>query len=84
MTEPDDPAAQQVEVDSDGAELSVAEELDEDELRTDPLEKGMDPPEHWSGVDRWGTTPREEREGEPLDQRLAEEVPDIQPDVPDQ
>ncbi len=57
--------------------LTPSEALDEDELRADPLEAGIDPPEHWSAANRYGTTPREVREGEPLDRRLAEEEPDV-------
>jgi hypothetical protein len=60
--------------------LEPSEALDEDELRVDPLEEGIEPPEHWSAADRFGTTPRETREGEPMDQRLAEEVPDTEPE----
>ena len=69
--------------DRDSAEpqsLSPSEALDEDELRVDPLEEGVEPPEHWSAANRYGTTPREVREGEPMDQRLAEEVPDTEPE----
>jgi hypothetical protein len=69
--------------DRDSAEsqsLSPSEALDEDELRVDPLEEGIEPPEHWSAANRYGTTPREIREGEPMDQRLAEEVPDAEPE----
>jgi hypothetical protein len=69
--------------DRDAAEpesLAPSEALDEDELRVDPLEKGVEPPEHWSAADRFGTTPREIREGEPMAQRLAEEVPDTEPE----
>ncbi|MFB9902629.1 hypothetical protein [Allokutzneria oryzae] len=58
-----------------------AEELDEDSIGVDPLEEGIDPAEHWSGVDRHGTTPHEQREGETLDERLEEEVPDTEPDL---
>lgn len=54
-----------------------AEDLDEDHLQLDPLEEGMDPPEGWSAADRTGVTTREQREGETLDERLAEEQPDI-------
>ena len=60
--------------------LSPSEALDEDELRVDSLEEGIEPPEHWSAANRHGTTPREIREGEPMDQRLAEEVPDAEPE----
>ena len=69
--------------DRDAAEpesLAPSEALDEDELRVDPLEEGVEPPEHWSAANRFGTTPREVREGEPMDQRLAEEVPDTEPE----
>ncbi|MEV4144233.1 hypothetical protein AB0J40_11225 [Amycolatopsis sp. NPDC049691] len=69
--------------DRDAAEpesLDPSEALDEDELRVDPLEEGVEPPEHWSAANRFGTTPREIREGEPMDQRLAEEVPDTEPE----
>ncbi|MFJ9785221.1 hypothetical protein ACIRSS_37010 [Amycolatopsis sp. NPDC101161] len=69
--------------DRDAAEpesLAPSEALDEDELRVDPLEEGVEPPEHWSAANRFGTTPREAREGEPMDQRLAEEVPDTEPE----
>ena len=56
--------------------LSAAEDLDEDRLRLDPLEDGMDPPEHWSQAMEHGTTERETREGQDLDGRLREEEPD--------
>ncbi|MXP19932.1 hypothetical protein GIY30_00945 [Gordonia sp. HNM0687] len=59
-----------------------AEDLDEDRLQLDPLEDGIDPPEGWSAADRTGVTTREQREGETLDERLAEEEPDID-EVPD-
>lgn len=57
--------------------LAPSEALDEDELRVDPLEEGVEPPEHWSGADRFGTTPAEIREGESHAMRLAEEEPDV-------
>lgn len=55
---------------------SSAEDLDEDQLRVDPLEAGMEPPEHWSAADRRGMTAREQAEAAPLDERLAEEQPE--------
>lgn len=70
-------------VERDPAALSSAEDLDEDRLRVDPLEEGMDPPERWSAADRRGTTPWEQANPAPLDERLAEEEPDVQPTVPD-
>jgi hypothetical protein len=65
------------ETEWDPATLSSAEDLDEDNLDADPLEAGMDPPEHWSGVDRWGTTAYEQSYGESLDKRVAQEEPDV-------
>ncbi|GAA4552218.1 hypothetical protein [Amycolatopsis samaneae] len=76
----DDPAPDTAMAGADEIEpapLSGTEELDEDELRVDPLEKGMDPPEHWSAADRYGTTPWEQTHPAPLGQRLAEERPDV-------
>ena len=35
-----------------------------------PHEEDADPPEEWVAADRWGTTSREQREGEPLSLRL--------------
>ncbi|MFD1148302.1 hypothetical protein [Saccharothrix hoggarensis] len=70
-------------VETDAAGLSAAEDLDEDRLRQDPLEAGMDPPEHWSGVDKYGMTPYEESHPRPLDERLSEEQPDVTAEEPD-
>ena len=69
-------------VETDAHAQSSAEELDEDRLRLDPLEAGMDPPERWSGVDKYGMTPYEQAHPRDLDERLAEEEPDVQ-DVAD-
>ena len=70
-------------VESDPAALSSAEDLDEDRLRVDPLEEGIEPPERYAFSDGFGTTPNEERDGKPLEDRLREERPDIQPEDPD-
>jgi hypothetical protein len=40
------------------------------------IDEGYSPPERPLAVDRRGTTAAEQREGETLDQRLAEEEPD--------
>lgn len=45
----------------------------------DSLEKGMDPPEGWRGVDMYGMTSTEQSHLRPMDERLAEEQPDIDP-----
>src|SRR5689334_11393975 len=65
-------------VETDAHAQSSAEELDEDRLRLDPLEAGMDPPERWSEADRYGMTPYEQAHPRDLDERLAEEEPDLQ------
>ncbi|NRN62975.1 hypothetical protein GC106_1760 [Kibdelosporangium sp. 4NS15] len=69
-------------VERDPAALSAAEDLDEDRLRVDPLEAGMDPPERWSGADKYGTTPYEQAHPRPFGERLEEEEPDAQPERP--
>lgn len=63
--------------DAPGDTLPTTEALDSDEVRNADGDEVVDPPEHWSGVDKFGMTAREEREGEPLAQRLAEEEPDV-------
>ena len=42
----------------------------------DILDEGYSPPERWSVLEKFGNTAEEEREGESLDQKLAEEEPD--------
>ncbi|WP_329060685.1 hypothetical protein [Amycolatopsis sp. NBC_01480] len=51
--------------------------LDEDDLRVDPLEAGVEPAEQLSPASRYGTTPAELREGEPVEPVAPpESVPD--------
>jgi hypothetical protein len=45
----------------------------------DPLDEGYSPPEHEPAHLRHGMTREEQREGETLDERLAEEEPDVDP-----
>ncbi|MER5550668.1 DUF5709 domain-containing protein [Streptomyces sp. NPDC002793] len=45
----------------------------------DTLDTGYSPPEKPLGVSKYGTTGEEQREGESLDQRLAQEVPEEDP-----
>lgn len=44
----------------------------------DAMEEGYSPPERPLGVGKYGTTGEEQQRGETLDQRLAQEVPDVQ------
>jgi hypothetical protein len=46
------------------------------ERGSDPYDEGWSPPERPLGVEHQGTTAREQREGETLDERLAEERAD--------
>jgi hypothetical protein len=46
----------------------------------DVLDEGIVPPQKWSPGQGYGNTAAEEREGETLDQRIAQEEPDIDPD----
>jgi hypothetical protein len=50
----------------------------------DPLDRGVAPPQRWSTAIRYGTTAGEQGAGESLDQLLAEEEPDVVPDVDDE
>ena len=65
------------EVMADDDTLSPSESTDSDEVRSDDGDSVVDPPEDWSEADKFGMTAREEREGESLDDRLAEEEPDV-------
>ncbi|MDD7942365.1 DUF5709 domain-containing protein [Actinomycetospora lutea] len=73
MTTPD--------ADRDAGDDTVFEQLDEAESLDDPdlddqLDEGVSPHEQPWGVDAWGITPEEEREGQPLAGRLRREQPD--------
>lgn len=46
------------------------------DVRADPLDVGIDAGEGYRGATRYGTTAEEERQGESLDQLLAEEEPE--------
>jgi hypothetical protein len=61
----------------DGAETLTGDGDDLDEA----LDTSYSPPDHRPGATRYGTTVSEQREGESLDQRLAEEEPDVTADT---
>lgn len=63
-----------------GDTLNASEGTDSDEVHNDDGDVVVDPPEDWSEADKFGMTAREEREGESLDARLAEEEPDVSAD----
>lgn len=59
----------------DAAPLDLQDALDE-RTYDDTLDEGWSPPEKPLGVTRHGTTAAEQHDGETLDQRLAQEVPE--------
>ncbi|GAA4789508.1 DUF5709 domain-containing protein [Streptomyces ziwulingensis] len=60
----------------DAAPLDLQDALDE-RTYDDTLDEGYSPPEKPLGVDKVGTTAAEQHEGETLDERLSQEVPDV-------
>ncbi|MFC4019263.1 DUF5709 domain-containing protein [Micromonospora sp. GCM10011542] len=71
-------SAEEWNVAEDDGVLDASDTLDDDRVG-DPLDTGIIAEDHWSGANRFGTTPAEERAGESLEQLLAEEEPDIDP-----
>lgn len=64
------------DVQDDAGLLDVEDTLESDGVG-DPLDRGWSPPDRPWAVEHSGVTASERRQGETLDQRLAEEVPDI-------
>lgn len=63
--------------DGPGDTLNPSESTDSDELRNNDGDTVVDPPEGWSAADKFGLTPREAKEGESLDDRIAAEEADV-------
>jgi hypothetical protein len=59
--------------------LLDAEDTLENDGVDDPLDRGWSPPERPWAVEHAGVTAAERRQGESLDERLAEEMPDLPP-----
>ncbi|MFE0453705.1 DUF5709 domain-containing protein [Streptomyces sp. NPDC058914] len=66
----------------DAGPLDLQDALDE-RTYDETLDEGYSPPEKPLGVTKHGTTAAEQHEGETLDQRLAQEVPDVSEPVGD-
>jgi hypothetical protein len=66
----------------DAGPLDLQDALDE-RTYDDTLDEGYSPPEKPLGVTKHGTTAAEQHDGESLDQRLAQEVPDAAEPVGD-
>jgi hypothetical protein len=64
------------EIQEDSGLLDPEDTLDDDGVG-DPLDRGWSPPERPWAVEHDGVTAAEGQRGETLDQRLAEEVPDL-------
>lgn len=64
------------EVQDDAGLLDVSDTLDDRGI-DETLDEGYSPPEKPWGVEHTGVTAAERQRGESLDERLAEEVPDI-------
>ncbi|MDH6218007.1 DUF5709 domain-containing protein [Streptomyces pseudovenezuelae] len=64
------------EIQEDSGLLDPEDTLDNDGV-DDPLDRGWSPPERPWAVEHAGVTAAEGQRGETLDQRLAEEVPDL-------
>jgi hypothetical protein len=60
----------------DAAPLDLQDAVDE-RTYDDILDEGYSPPERPLGVSKTGTTAAEQHEGESLDERLRQEVPDV-------
>lgn len=75
----DQPGRESVEDDlgsyslDDENQLQPEDTLDGDE---DPLEHGYSPPDRLQGVTAWGTTAEEQLQGETIEQRIHQELPD--------
>ncbi len=75
--DPDDYDPDDYDVADDGT-LDASDTLDGDP-GDDPLDAGIVPADRWSAGESYGSTLAEEREGESLDQLLAEEEPEPDP-----
>jgi hypothetical protein len=74
VTAPQTPTGDDPDADDDTVfeQLDEAESLDDPDL-ADQLDEGVSPNEQPWGTDAWGTTPAEERTGQPLAGRLRRE-----------
>jgi hypothetical protein len=77
VPEPEGDAEYNVGLDTGGGDdvIDLDETLGSDNV-DEILDTSYSPPEKPLGVDRFGTTVEEQEQGETLDQRLAQEVPD--------
>ncbi|MBE7325373.1 hypothetical protein IEQ44_11980 [Nocardioides sp. Y6] len=80
MTEsPDSEVYGEYSVDDEDQPQGDGDSLVDNRGLQEPLDEGYSPPEKWSAAQGYGNTPREEAEGESLDQRLRQEEPEPDP-----
>jgi hypothetical protein len=63
-------------IDAEDQPQSGGDSSTDDRGLPEPLDEGYSPPEKYSPAQRYGNTAAEEIQGESLDQRLAQELPD--------
>jgi hypothetical protein len=68
---------------ADAAPLDLEDALDERDY-DDVLDEGYSPPEKPLGATKIGITAAEQHDGESLDERLAQEVPDVGAEEPEE
>ncbi|HTJ71018.1 MAG TPA: DUF5709 domain-containing protein [Actinospica sp.] len=68
----------------DDGVLEPADDLTTDDYEDDPLDTGIEPPDHYGASNWFGVTAEEARRGESLDQHLAEEEPEIEVSAEDE
>lgn len=61
----------------DDGVLDDADTLASDDMTRDRLDSGIEPPDAYTAGQGWGDTETEARQGEPLDQLLPEEEPEL-------
>lgn len=66
-------------VDDETQPQSTGDSLVDDRGLPEPLDEGYSPPEEWSAAQGFGNTPLEESQGESLEQRVEQEVPEPDP-----
>jgi hypothetical protein len=76
--QPEDERDDEWDAVEDEGVLDASDTLDDDGV-ADPLDVGYEASDRWSGANRFGTTAAEQRQGESLDDLLAEEEPDVDP-----
>ena len=66
-------------VDDETQPQGEGDSLVDDRGLAEPLDEGYSPPEKWSAAQGYGNTPLEESQGESLEQRTDQEVPEPDP-----